>query len=538
MQKHRQKVQAVTTFIWSGCKSTLVQKLIRRVPDLKYVILCPLGSLVDKVWGGFEARTDASALGNTVNNETGEQEQSTAGIDFGKIQLLIVDEAYLCVFENILKLKRKMRENPEMKVVFLGCPYQCEQIVKERENSVWCRPISESLDDLFARMFPHRVVLRINKRSPNDSLKLSEIKRMLFEEKQSTGEVLRHMIDQKWVGGVLRSDEEIVRSGISHHISHTNVTAIRLNRLVHSTMYRQPYRHELHDGTHFLRRSIVSDLGRTFDVGQRCRIVSIEDAAMCLEFAGKSETFRLDGMDRRMTLDGHLTKKDKHLTYFLQPVGQYVIRAYNKGLVRNTRVSMVGLPTEENRNNCTFRNSDDGKDVLVKRSRVDEHSFRFPYAVTGSSSQGTTIEERYCIHGMGGRNVSPKLLWTALTRGVSLQNLYIGMRTEAEPTVSDFKRYTEMKLKAYLLSDKQTGRYDPTEGAYSLERMAEMCTGAYMRRCSGLCNKTCDNIMDLCDKDEAISFDRIDSNRGHVINNLRVVCLACNRHAGNRDANF
>ena len=53
---------------------------------------------------------------------TGEQEQSTAGIDFGKIQLLIVDEAYLCVFENILKLKRKSRENPDMKVVFLTVP--------------------------------------------------------------------------------------------------------------------------------------------------------------------------------------------------------------------------------------------------------------------------------------------------------------------------------------------------------------------------------------------------------------------------------
>ena len=222
----------------------------------------------------------------------------------------------------------------------------------------------------------------------------------------------------------------------------------------------------------------------------------------------------------------------------MQPVGQYVIRAYNKGLVRNTRVSLVGLPTEENRNNYTFRNSEDGKDVTVKRSRVEEHSFRFPYAVTGSSSQGTTIEERYCIHGMGGRHVSPKLLWTTITRGVSLRNLYVGMVTEAEPTVRDFQRYTELKLKTYILSDKETGRFDPTEGAYSLERMTEMCTGAYMRRCSGLCGETCDNVMDLCDKDEAISFDRIDCNRGHVINNLRVVCLACNRHAGNRDADY
>ena len=41
---------------------------------------------------------------------------------------------------------------------------------------------------------------------------------------------------------------------------------------------------------------------------------------------------------------------------------------------------------------------------------------------------------------MGGRNVYQKLIWTAITRGVSLRNPHIGMMTEAEPTVRDFER--------------------------------------------------------------------------------------------------
>jgi enoyl-CoA hydratase/carnithine racemase len=75
-----------------------------------------------------------------------------------------------------------MRENPQIEALFLGDPYQCEQIVKERANSVMTRSIAESIDELFTRMFPYRVVLRINKRSPQDSEKLAAMKRMLFEE--------------------------------------------------------------------------------------------------------------------------------------------------------------------------------------------------------------------------------------------------------------------------------------------------------------------------------------------------------------------
>ena len=100
---------------------------------------------------------------------------------------------------------------------------------------------------------------------------------------------------------------------------------------------------------------------------------------------------------------------------------------------------------------------------------------------------------------------------------------------------------------AEVESDRKAKRYDTSPGAYSLQRMADMCKGAYMRRCSGLCGEGCDNVMDLVVgtvgtangvAEEAISFDRIDCAKGHTIQNLRAVCLACNRRAQDRDGVF
>ena len=135
------------------------------------------------------------------------------------------------------------------------------------------------------------------------------------------------------------------------HVAHTNVTAIRINRLVHCDMYRQPYRHELANGMYFLRRSIVSERGHARDVGERCQIERIGEAGMCLAFADqsatfdKSETFAFDGIAERMAKEGHRGSIE---SYLLHPIGQYTTRTYNKGLVRNTRVSVTGLPTKEN----------------------------------------------------------------------------------------------------------------------------------------------------------------------------------------------
>ena len=160
------------------------------------------------------------------------------------------------------------------------------------------------------------------------------------------------------------------------------------------------------------------------------------------------------------------------------------------------------------------------------------------------SSQGSTIYERYCVHGMEDRDGSPKVVWTVITRGVLLRNLFLGRVLEREPLTRDFENYAKTKLSAYIESDRKENRYDASPGAYSAQSISDMCKGAYMRRCSGLCGEGCDNVMDLVPgagqgaAEEAISFDRIDCAKGHTIQNLRAVCLACNRRAQDRDGRY
>ena len=221
--------------------------------------------------------------------------------------------------------------------------------------------------------------------------------------------------------------------------------------------------------------------------------------------------------------------------FLLHAVGQYTIRAYNQGLVRNTLVSLTEMPSTANKQAYIFGGKG-GKDVAVAEKRVHEHSFRFPYAATGCSTQGMTLEERYCIHGGGNNNV--KWWWTALTRCVSLKNVFIGTSRESDPTQKNFEHYTAAKLSTYVDSDKKANRFDASSGAYDLKKMTDMCMEAYMKKCSGLCGEGCDNVMDLNDREEAISFDRIDSKKGHSWSNLRCVCLSCNRHAQARDGGF
>ena len=72
----------------------------------------------------------------------------------------------------------------------------------------------------------------------------------------------------------------------------------------------------------------------------------------------------------------------------LQPVGEYVMRTYNRGLVRNTSVFLVRLPNGEN-DNYVFKESIDGKrEVIVNKTRVNPKAFRMPNCATGHSSRG------------------------------------------------------------------------------------------------------------------------------------------------------
>ena len=126
-------------------------------------------------------------------------------------------------------------------------------------------------------MFPYRVALRINKRSPGDTPKMAGIHRMLFEEKLPPKVVMERIIANKWIGGVLNSEEEVVASKIDKHIAFFNERAIRLNYVVHRNMYKQPYTHEVANDTYFLKRDLTAVSGKEFRIGEGCKVAAWDD---------------------------------------------------------------------------------------------------------------------------------------------------------------------------------------------------------------------------------------------------------------------
>ena len=133
--------------------------------------------------------------------------------------------------------------------------------------------------------------------------------------------------------------------------------------------------------------------------------------------------------------------------------------------------------------------------------------------------------------------MTAKWFWTAVTRGVSLKNLYfyIGEEQTAEKVEARSLTMATAKLRSYIEDDKSKGRFEG-DATYDVKEMAKMARDAHGRRCQGLCGETCDSAMDVfSDEGESISFDRINNDRGHSIDNLRCICLACNVRGQDRD---
>jgi len=222
----------------------------------------------------------------------------------------------------------------------------------------------------------------------------------------------------------------------------------------------------------------------------------------------------------------------------LQPIGEYVMRSFNIGLTRNTSLRLTELPTEQNKNVFKFRQSDAEKiaGISVKEERVTFDTFRLPYSITGHSSQGDTIYEKYAIHDIGAFCMSAKWFWTAITRSVNLSNIYVVLSADNDVRIEKAcLAVARTKLKSYIETDKATNRLEDKD-RYDEKGMAELAKNAHGRRCHSLCNETCESVMDIFGEgSEAISFDRMNNNLGHRLDNLRCVCVGCNRRGQDRD---
>jgi len=527
----------------AGCGKSYYAKMYlkRHIATKKHLVLNYCGSLLDDMWKTMNvdgknielnAKTIDKALGQ-IYDDSGGMKTKGSGTNFKEIDIVIIDEAYMISINNLSKLRQRIDENPALVVIWLGCPYQNELIIEHNPNSKAIKSVGERQKEIFSRIAPYRIVLKVNKRSPQDQSKLETLWKMLFEENEPCSKVIDFALKNKWVNE-MTSYNHIAMEGVDTHICYFQAKPLKLSAFIHTDMYGQnSTAHEIWTGEYFLKQNLLER-----NIGTRCKLrfgLRKEEKVLVVEFSNQviTMTYQQALQTTKLTKE-RIPDLEMYKATMFQEVGVYLLRGHANGLLRNSLVKMIKadykkkdyrfLPLEKNEKNFT----------PVKVSKPSFDIYRLPYCRTGHTSQGLTFNRPFCIHDAFCRYTSRNWLWTALTRGVSLSNVFIytGDRREG---VQNLKTFVAYKLKFYKEYDDGRGFTNESYNLAGMVRLAEESVGT---RCIGVLGHECDNILSLDSGNDALSFDRMVNTQGHGINNLRCICFECNRRSKDLDEHY
>jgi len=527
----------------AGCGKSYYAKMYlkRHIATKKHLVLNYCGSLLDDMWKTMNvdgknielnAKTIDKALGQ-IYDDSGGMKTKGSGTNFKEIDIVIIDEAYMISINNLSKLRQRIDENPALVVIWLGCPYQNELIIEHNPNSKAIKSVGERQKEIFSRIAPYRIVLKVNKRSPQDQSKLETLWKMLFEENEPCSKVIDFALKNKWVNE-MTSYNHIAMEGVDTHICYFQAKPLKLSAFIHTDMYGQnSTAHEIWTGEYFLKQNLLMR-----NIGTRCKLrfgLRKEEKVLVVEFSNQviTMTYQQALQTTKLTKE-RIPDLEMYKATMFQEVGVYLLRGHANGLLRNSLVKMIKadykkkdyrfLPLEKNEKNFT----------PVKVSKPSFDIYRLPYCRTGHTSQGLTFNRPFCIHDAFCRYTSRNWLWTALTRGVSLSNVFIytGDRREG---VQNLKKFVAYKLKFYKEYDAGRGFTNESYNLAGMVRLAEESVGT---RCIGVLGRECDNILSLDSGNDALSFDRMVNRQGHGLNNLRCICFECNRRSKDLDEHY
>ncbi len=170
-------------------------------------------------------------------------------------------------FDNLYMLQERIDTNPKLIVIYLGCPFQNTLIISNNSQTKMVKRIGTQQEEIFAKIAPHRIVLKHNKRSPSDQPKLEELHEMLFVKNMKCSEVVDFAIKNCWIKE-LKTMKDIAHENIDQHICYFQAKPLKLSTYIHKEMYAQNIStHELWTGEHFLKHNILKR-----PIGTRCKV--------------------------------------------------------------------------------------------------------------------------------------------------------------------------------------------------------------------------------------------------------------------------
>lgn len=167
-----------------------------------------------------------------------------------------------------------------------------------------------------------------------------------------------------------------------------------------------------------------------------------------------------------------------------------------------------------------------GKYYVINEKAYRRNMFRLPNSLTCHSIQGETIREPYAVFDALSINADKNWLYTALTRGEYLSNVWVHV---GEPLFPTFK--LRDKLRSLKDEDKAKGREFDLDYGWCVE---------FMKQANYACAVCYERVELNYDADDPrqFSFDRIYNGWGHIKSNIRLTHFGCNRRFGTEGKNL
>ena len=311
-----------------------------------------------------------------------------------KVHILIVDEASMINKEILTEIINKSRENPEMKIIFIGDEAQLP-------------PVGEEFSAVFYSGFPCLELTEIIRQGEgNPIIDLSRDFSILKKRKD----------DRREIGGyIFSNDKSSVISTLAHvngsdtlkYLSWTNQDVDNINRLVRESIYGTPAKIELGE-------SLI------FNTPYENYFTNDEIKVMVLDIVQNPVTaYRI--------YNPTYNEDNKEIPRFIEntKVLKYYIINNNIKIIHEDSEKVFEEMKKDMRRKCIERNAS-WKDYYLFVEKFAD--VKYNHAITVHKSQGSTYEKviiniKNCMLNTD-TNERDKLLYTAITRASNLVVLY------------------------------------------------------------------------------------------------------------------
>jgi len=214
-------------------------------------------------------------------------------------------------------------------------------------------------------------------------------------------------------------------------------------------------------------------------------------------------------------------------------VGQEIIckkRYKNKSMLIN--VNYIFVIKSIKGDNIVIEDTNDNDTFTIDNDIFNEY-FKLPYCNTLHSIQGATIKDKITIFDCNTAYADKRFIWTAITRCVSLDHINFFIHDERDVKSLNRSRidlYINSKIEGYKLQDKKACRkienFVNINWFYNnFDLNYQYCKYCDCRLLFELNNGNCYSN---------ITFDRLDNDKCHSIDNLQIICNECNTRKSNK----